>query len=139
MEEILLQHLGLTKEEFDKGLNDFFISKQSKNNTSKDGTFILDTMLNNGIPKGGINTFTGTSNYGSIYHEDENYIPKVFMPSRLKEMVDMEIVLKNAINTDINNNEFYGEEIAASHHYFLHLISNYKIENRNKKLNDLGI
>ena len=92
MEEILLQHLGLTKEEFDKGLQDFFISKQSKNNTSKDGTFILDTMLNNGIPKGGINTFTSTSNYGSIYHE-----------------------------------------------YVLHLISNYKIENRNKKLNDLGI
>ena len=83
MEEILLQHLGLTKEEFDKGLNDFFISKQSKN---------IDTMLNlladtgmGGIPK-------GTSNYGSIYHE-----------------------------------------------YVLHLISNYKIENRNKKLNDLGI
>jgi hypothetical protein len=98
MEEILLQHLGLTKEEFDKGLQDFFISKQSKNNTSKDGfgryqtTFILDTMLNNGIPKGGINTFTSTSNYGSIYHD-----------------------------------------------YILHLISNYKIENRNKKLNDLGI
>jgi hypothetical protein len=91
MEEILLQHLGLTKEEFDKGLQDFFISK-SKNNTSKDGTFILDTMLNNGIPKGGITALTGTSNYGSIYHE-----------------------------------------------YILHLISNYKIENRNKKLNDLGI
>ena len=86
MEEILLQHLGLTKEEFDKGLNDFFISKQSKNNTSKDGTFILDTMLKNG----GI--ATGTSNYASIYNE-----------------------------------------------YVLHLISNYKIENRNKKLNDLGI
>jgi hypothetical protein len=86
MEEILLQHLGLTKEEFDKGLQDFFISKQSKNNTSKDGTFILDTMLKNG----GI--ATGTSNYGSIYHE-----------------------------------------------YVLHLITNYQIENRNKKLNDLGI
>jgi len=91
MEEILIQHLGLTKEEFDKGLQDFFISK-SKNNTSKDGTFILDTMLNNGIPKGGINIFTSTSNYGSIYHD-----------------------------------------------YILHLISNFKIENRNKKLNDLGI
>lgn len=92
MEEILLQHLGLTKEEFDKGLQDFFISKQSKNNTSKDETFILDTMLNNGIPKGGITALTGTSNYGSIYHE-----------------------------------------------YVLHLISNYQIENRNKKLNDLEI
>jgi hypothetical protein len=43
----------------------------------------------------------------AVFHkEDENYIPKVFMPSRLKEMADMEIVLKNAINTDINNNEF---------------------------------
>ena len=91
MEEILLQHLGLTKEEFDKGLQDFFISK-SKNNTSKDGTFILDTMPIRQNRKGGINTFTGTSNYGSIYHD-----------------------------------------------YILHLISNYKIENRNKKLNDLGI
>jgi hypothetical protein len=97
MEEILLQHLGLTKEEFDKGLQDFFISK-SKNNTSKDGTFILDTMLNNGIPKGGITALTGTSNYGSIY----NFLQQ-----------------KND--------------------YILHLISNYKIENRNKKLNDLGI
>jgi hypothetical protein len=90
MEEILLQHLGLTKEEFDKGLNDFFISKQSKN---------IDTMLNlladtgmGGIPKGKITALTGTSNYGSIYHE-----------------------------------------------YVLHLISNYQIENRNKKLNDLEI
>jgi hypothetical protein len=65
MEEILLQHLGLTKEEFDKGLNDFFISKQSNNSFLKEF---------------------------SLYHE-----------------------------------------------YVLHLISNYKIENRNKKLNDLGI
>lgn len=82
MEEILLKHLGLTKEEFDKGFQDFFISKQPK----KDGNFILDTMLNSG----GI--ATGTSNYGSLYHE-----------------------------------------------YVLHLISNYKINQRNKKLNDLGI
>ena len=58
----------------------------------------------------------------AVFHkEDENYIPKVFMPSRLKEMADMEIVLKNAINADINNNEFYGEEIGASHHYFFRL------------------
>ena len=71
MEEILLQHLGLTKEEFDKGLQDFFISKQ---------------------PKGGITALTGTSNYIYYHHE-----------------------------------------------YVLHLISNFKIENRNKKLNDLGI
>ena len=58
----------------------------------------------------------------AVFHkEDENYFPKVFMPSRLKEMSDVEIVLKNAINADINNNEFYGEEIGPSHHYFFRL------------------
>lgn len=56
-----------------------------------------------------------------FYKEDESFIPKVFVPNRFKEMSDMDMAFKNAINSDINNNDYYHEEIGDSHHYFFRM------------------
>ena len=56
-----------------------------------------------------------------FYKEDESFIPKVFVPNRFKEMADMDMAFKNAINSDINNNDYYHEEIGDSHHYFFRM------------------
>jgi hypothetical protein len=87
MEELLKQ-LGLTREEFDKGINDFFIEKRSK---SKDGAFLLDKILSNGIPKDRINIFCVqpyVSEYNSVYNEYVQYLIDEYLIKKRDEKIN---------------------------------------------------
>ncbi len=93
MEELLLKHLGLTKEEFDKGLNDFFIEKRSQNKDGGDkvmisGTFLLDKMLSNGIPNYRANIFFGQPNEYSVYHEYVQHLIDEYLIEKRDEKIN---------------------------------------------------
>jgi hypothetical protein len=61
----MLEELGMTPEEFQKGFSDFISNiKPEKLET---GT-LLDNILKDGIPQGKITMMIGKSNVGSLMH-----------------------------------------------------------------------
>lgn len=61
----MVEELGLTPEEFQKGFSDFISNR--KNEKLETGT-PLDNILKGGIPQGKITMMVGKSNIGTLMH-----------------------------------------------------------------------
>ena len=61
----MLEELGMTPEEFQKGFSDFISNRKPEK--LKTGT-PLDNIFKDGIPKGKITMMVGNSNVGTLMH-----------------------------------------------------------------------